>query len=131
MVKFLTILGKVILQASGVVQAFAPIAQAIYPNQAGTIQTISRDSAEIANIIAQVEAIGQMSQLNGEQKLAAATPLVAQIVLSSSVLANHKIAHPDLLQQGIAKITGGWADVLNSIDGNPDTLSKIAIGLHA
>lgn len=131
MVKFLSVLGRVMLQATGIVQAFAPIAQAIYPNASGTIQTISRDSAEIANIIAQVEAIGQMSQLSGDQKLAAATPLVAQIVLSSSVLANHKIAHPDLLQQGIAKITGGWADVLNSIDGNPETLSKIAIGPHA
>lgn len=128
MVKFLSILGKVVLQATGIVQAFGPIAQMVYPNAAGAIQTISRDSAEIANVVVNVEAFGQMSQLTGEQKLAAVAPLVAQIVMSSAVVANHKIANPQLFQQGVTKITGGWADVINSFDGNPEILNKLALG---
>lgn len=109
-------IGIILLKASEVIAGFAPIASMAYPNQAGTIQTISNDSAQIANIIQQVEAVGQTLSLPGAQKLQAATPLVAQIILQSSVLANHKIANPDLFKQGSQKVADGWADILNSLN---------------
>lgn len=112
---FLAKIGVIALKASQVIMGFAPVAAMAYPSQAGTIQTISQDSAQIANIIQTMEVAGQALQIKGPDKLKAATPLVAQVVLQSAVLANHKIAQPELFKQGTQKIADGWADVLNSL----------------
>ncbi len=70
----------------------------------------------MAGIIQQIEIIGQKMQTPGAQKLQMAAPLVAQVILQSSVLANHKIANSDLFQQGCTKVADGWADILNSLN---------------
>lgn len=126
--KFLTILGQVLLKGTAIFTGFAPLIQATVPGSSNVIQTISKDLTEIANIIAQVEAAGQALKLPGEQKLEMATPLIAQIIISSSIMANHKIANPDLFKAGCGKIAGGFADVLNSIHGNPESIEKLAVG---
>ena len=122
--KFLTKLGQIILKGVEIWAGFAPLVQTAFPNQAGTIQTVSNDLAQIANIVVETEAVGQALGLAGNQKLQAATPSVAQIILSSSMLANHKIANPDLFKQGCQKITDGMADVLNSLHDQIDTVNK-------
>jgi hypothetical protein len=77
-------------------------------------------------VITMVEAIGQAASvpMPGAEKLKVATPLVAQIILSSSMLAQHKIGDEVLFRQGCTSIASGMADVLNSLHGNPETINK-------
>ena len=126
--KFLSILGQVLLKGTAIFTGFAPLLQATMPGQSGTIQTISKDLSQIADIVAQVEAAGQALSLPGDQKLAMATPMVAQIIISSSMLAKHQIADPVLFKQGCSKVASGMADVLNSLHGNPEIVEKFYIG---
>lgn len=122
--KFLSKLGQIILKGVEIYAGFAPIAQASFPSASGAIATVSKDLSEIADIIVQVEAVGQALQLPGDKKLLAAVPSVTQIVLQSSMLANHKISDPVLFKAGCTKIADGMADVLNSLHDNVDTINK-------
>jgi hypothetical protein len=120
---FLKKLGSILLRATEIAAGFAPIAQMSFPGQSDKIQTVSNDLAQIANIIVTVEAVGQSLNLPGAQKLQAAAPQVAQIILQSAVLSNHKIANTVLFQGGCQKIADGMADVLNSLHDNINTQS--------
>ena len=120
--KFLTKLGQILLKATTIITGIAPF---IPSNQVGLYTTISKDLSEIANIVVQAEVFGQSLNLPGAQKLQAASPAVAQIILQSAILANHKIANEDLFKQGVTKITDGMADVLNSLHDNVETTEKV------
>ncbi len=114
--KFLSKLGQAILKGVAIVSGIAPVISQI-PGASGPVQTISQDLAQIAQIIAQVEVIGQKLGHRGPDKLSAAAPLVEQVLLQSSLLANRKIDknRADLFSQGSKKIADGIADVLNSL----------------
>ncbi|HKQ52090.1 MAG TPA: hypothetical protein VJT74_06965 [Pyrinomonadaceae bacterium] len=114
--KFLSKLGQAILKGIAIVSGIAPMISQI-PGVSGAVQTISQDLAQIAQIIAQVEVIGQKLGHGGPDKLAAAAPLVEQVILQSALLANRKIDknRADLFTQGSKKIADGMADVLNSL----------------
>lgn len=112
---FLSKLGKIIATVTGLFLGFAPVIQKTYPGTGGVIDTVSKDLAEVGTVVANIEAIGQLKGLSGADKAKAAGPLVAQIVLNSSLVAGKKIANPDLFQQGCQNISGGVADVLNSL----------------
>lgn len=109
---FLKKLGAVLLKAT-------EIAAGIYPfvpqAQQGTYQVVSKDLSEIANLVVEVEAVGQALGQPGAQKYAAAGPLVAQVILQSSVMAGKTIADPVMFQKGCAEIGGGMADILNAL----------------
>ncbi len=122
---FLKKFGQVALKVTEAVAGLAPIAQAIYPKAAGEIQVVSQDLKQVADIIMQVEAVGQALQLPGQQKLVASAPLVAQVILRSSLLANHKIENPTLFQQGAQKIADGMADILNSLEDKVESVNKV------
>jgi hypothetical protein len=115
---FLSKLGAAILKGIGIVSGLLPIASIAYPNGAGVVNIVSHDLAAIADIITQVEAAGQALSLKGPDKLTAAAPLVAQIIISSALLSNQKIQQPDLFNSGCKSIASGMADVLNSL--HPD-----------
>jgi hypothetical protein len=114
--KFLSKLAQVILQGVAVVSGIAPVLSQV-PGASGPVQTISQDLAQIAQIIAQVEVIGQKLGQAGPSKLVAAAPLVEQVLLQSALLAGRKIDkdRADLFSQGSKKIADGMADVLNSL----------------
>ncbi len=82
--------------------------------------TAVNDLTSIGQIVLQAEALIQGTGL-GATKLAAASPLVAQIVQTSELVSGRKIANETLFIQGCTKITSGIADVLNSLhtDGVP------------
>lgn len=124
--KFLTKLGQILLKATEIVTGFGPLASALIPGTKDDkiIQVISTDLAQISQIIGQVELFGQALGIAGPDKLKAAAPAVAQIILQSSILAQHKIADPVLFQQGATKIADGMADVLNSLQDKIDTIDK-------
>ncbi len=121
---FLKKLGQILLQATEIVTGFSGLAQQFMPGSSGVMQVISKDLAAIAQIVAEVEAIGQAMNLAGPQKLSAASPLVAQIILQSSLLVNHKIADEVLFKKACSELAGGMADLLNSLKDNIDTTSK-------
>jgi hypothetical protein len=84
---------------------------------ASTVTTIINDLTSIGQVVVQTEAILQ-GDGNGAQKLAAATPLVANIVQTSELVSGHKIVNEALFIAGCQKITSGVADVLNSLDSS-------------
>ncbi len=110
MQKWLGIIGQVLLKATEILAGVGPL----FPTKAAQVGVVVSDLAQIDAIIVNVEAMGQVVGLSGEQKLAAAAPLVAQIILQSTALAGHEIANHDLFMQGVTKIASGTADVLNS-----------------
>lgn len=114
-------IGMVLLKATQIVAGIAPF---IPSAQQGTFQIISRDLEQVSQIIIQAELFGQALGLKGPDKLKAASPAVAQIILQSSILANHKLANPELFKVGCNKIADGMADVLNSLEDKVDTVDK-------
>lgn len=121
---FLSKLGGVLLKgvqiAIGVATNVAPF---LPPAAQAVEQHVVSELTQIGGIIGSVEAAGQALSLGGPDKLKAATPLVAQAIISSSLLVGKKIANPDLFNQGAKKVADGMADILNSIP--PDSLKTV------
>ena len=115
---FLSKFGKAVLKGVSLVTGIAPIVSQAVPGSSQTIQTVSQDLAQVADVITTVEVIGQQLGKPGTEKLNIAAPLVADVILKSSLLANQKIANPDLFTQGSKKIADGMADILNSLHEN-------------
>lgn len=123
---FLKKLGSVLATVTGLFMGFAPLLTKQYPQTGEVVTTVSKDLAAIGDGVAQIEAIGQLQGLSGEQKAKALGPIVAQIVLSSSLVAGKKIADPALFQQACTNLGGDVADILNSLheDGVEVVISK-------
>jgi hypothetical protein len=111
-------IGAYILKGIGIMTGFLPVISQNFPNTTGGLQIISKDLAEIADTVTSIEALGQLKGLAGADKAAAAGPLVAQIILRSTLLTGQKIQDTALFNQGCVNIAGGVADVLNSL--HPD-----------
>lgn len=114
---FLKKLGQVVVNIAGIVSGIGPIFSASIPKASGAINLVTSEIAQLAGVIATVEAVGQAvsTPLPGTEKLKAATPLVAQIILASSVMAGKKIADPAKFQLGASEVASGIADILNSL----------------
>ena len=126
--KWLTLVGKYALVGLNLLTGFGPmIGQMIPGDKDDKIIAKSTDTLiQVSTVIQMVEAIGQAAStpMPGAEKLKVATPLVAQIILSSSMLAQHKVANEVLFRQGCTSIASGMADVMNSLTGEPDTTDK-------
>ena len=116
---FLKKLGSILLKATEIITGFAPLL-----NQVALGGAISHDLEQIAGIVVQAEVMGQVLGQPGVQKLMAAAPVVAQVILRSSLLAGRQIADPALFQRGCSEIAGGMADILSSLKGDIGTESK-------
>lgn len=117
-------IGSILLRATEIISGFGPLVSAVVPNSSGVVTAVESELSQISGVITSVEAIGQTLQIPGPQKLTAAAPLVAQVILQSSLLAHHKIANEVLFKQGATKIADGMADVLNSLHDTVETISK-------
>lgn len=117
-------IGQLLLQGIIIAEGVAPVIAQNVPASAGTVAKVGDDLAILQNIIVQAEAMGQALGLPGADKLRAAAPMVAQMIVSSSILANHKIADQALFYQGSTKIADGMADVLNSLKDNTDSTTQ-------
>lgn len=124
--KFLSKLGQIVVKGLQIITGLQPVVSSVNPQIGATIQTVSVDLAQIGDIIVNVEAVGQALGIAGPDKLRAAAPQVAQIILKSAMLANHQIADGALFTQGSTKIADGMADVLNSLKDNIETTNKAA-----
>lgn len=87
------------------------------PKIAGVATVVESDLVQVGQIVTTTEAIIRTPG-SGAMKLEAATPLVSSFVKASELVAGKKIVNEALFIQGCAKITGGTADILNSLDPN-------------
>lgn len=125
---FLKTLGQLILKGVQIWLGFAPIVSQQVGG--GVVQKVSRDLAEIARIVVDMEALGQQSGMPGTERAKAAGPLVAQIILDSTLLSGGKIAQPDLFAAACVTIAGGVADVLNSLHADGIKVGEDATQHH-
>lgn len=128
---FLSKLGKVMQIAGKVVQVFlgfAPGIATLIPGKKDdqVVAALVDPLTQVAQVVIQVEAMAQALEtpLPGPQKLQMATPIVAQIILASSIMAKHEIHDPELFKKGCASIASGLADILNSIKDDVETINK-------
>jgi hypothetical protein len=114
---WLSMAAKIALTAARIVVGFGPAASALIPGtKDDKIIAVGTDYlVKISNVIQNAELFGQALGIKGPDKLKAAAPAVAQIVLTSSLVAGKKIANPALFQQGCTKVGDGVADILNSL----------------
>ena len=120
--------GLIIGQVTAAVVGLGPLITAFTPTTKddAALPVIADTLNQLAGIVTTVEAMaGALTvPLPGAEKLKMATPLVAQIILSSSLMARHKIANPIIFQQGCASIASGIADVMNSLKDDVDVIDK-------
>lgn len=117
--RWLTRIGKLALQVATGLETFGPIAKQFTPDPVDRIIDRAQDlSSQSAAIIVQAEIMGQALSLPGPDKLKMAAPAMAQVILKSDAMIGKKIKDAALFQSGITKITDGWADILNSLDGD-------------
>lgn len=118
------ILGKV----TELVLGFGPIITALTPTKKDDelMAKLADPLSQVAGIVIQIEAMANVFEtpLPGTDKLKMATPMVAQILLSSAIMADQEIANPTLFKQGCSSIASGVVDVLNSLKDNVKTINK-------
>lgn len=125
---FLQGLGTVIGKVGGIALGIGPIvlpflgggkvAQEIRQYE----PTVINDLTQAAQVVTTAEAMFQTPG-SGAAKLAAATPLVLQILRTSQAFDGKKIANEALAEQGASKIVSGLADFMNAI--HPDEVKTV------
>ena len=120
--KFLTKLGQILVKATQIISG----AGALFPQYNPQI-TKTKDTLElVAGIVMNVEVFGQVLGTPGADKLKAAAPLVAQVIMQSDMLVKRKIQDAALFQKGAEQVAAGMADVLNSLKSDVETSDVVA-----
>lgn len=107
-------IGAAIIKGIGYVAKFEGLLPASISSSA-VVAKVESEIAQLGDVIVNVEAMGQALSIAGPDKLKAAAPLVAQIILKSSIMVGHSIDNQQLFTQGSAKLADGMADILNSL----------------
>ncbi len=118
---FLSKLGAFLAKGIAVLTGIMPILQPYLGSKSATVNTAVNDFTQIGGVVLQAEALIQGSG-TGPQKLAAAAPLVANIVKTSELVSGHKIANETLFIQGCTDLTNAVAEILNSL--SPDGVNS-------
>ncbi len=121
---FLKKLGEILVKGLAIAIGVGPVVAQAVPGAGGIVTLVASDLEQIQQIIVEVEAMGASLGLPGADKLRAAAPLVAQILLQSKALVGKPIANGPLFTQGATKIADGFADVLNSV--HPDAAQTVS-----
>jgi hypothetical protein len=115
---FLKKLGTYLAEGIAIASGVWPLVSPLFGSSAkaqNTGTTIINDLTTIGQVVVQAEALIQGTG-TGPQKLAAAAPLVANIVKTSELVSGHKIANDTLFIQGCTDLTSAVAEILNSLD---------------
>jgi len=116
---FLKKLGQLLAKAAAIAIGIGPVVFPFFGSSKAqsVASTAVNDLTQVSQVVISAEALLQ-GDGTGPAKLAAATPLVAQILRTSELVAGKKIANEDLFLAGCGKITSGVADCLNAV--HPD-----------
>lgn len=114
---FLKKLGSILAKAVAIAVGIGPLVEPFLGSgKAAEVGTsIVNDLTSIGQVVVQAEAMIQTPG-SGATKLAAAAPLVQQILATSQLVSGKKIANPALFAGAATAITSAVADILNSID---------------
>lgn len=115
-------IGDIVLKITEIISGVSPL----FPQYQNGTQVAVSELQQIGAVISNIEVFGQVLGTPGADKLKAATPVVAQLILQSALLVNHKIENSALFTQGAGKIADGMADVMNSLKDSLATDSKAA-----
>lgn len=117
---FLKKIGTIALKITQIATGFSPLLQQVLPtNAGGTVAQVTDDLTKVAGMIQTVEVIGTAladKGISGPDKLKAAIPLVAQVVLQSEFVIGKKIKDETKFQAGVSQLASGMADILSSIE---------------
>lgn len=116
---FLKKLGTILANAAGIAVGVGPIIQPFLGSgKASQIEaTVVNDLTQISQIVTMVESVVQTPG-SGAQKLAAATPLVLQILKTSQAFSGKKIANEALAEKAAADIVTGVVEFMNAINAD-------------
>lgn len=109
--KFLSKLGSIIAKVTAVATGLSPL----FPQYDKETEKVVDTLNGVAAIVMNVEVFGTVLGTPGADKLKAASPLVAQIIMQSDMMTGKKINDKVLFVAGVEKLTSGIADILNSI----------------
>ena len=116
-------IGKILLNIGSIAAGFGPLASKVYPEAGNTIADVTDDLTKVSNVVQNIEAAAASlgdNSLSGVQKLQAAAPQVAQIVLQSELMVDSitgkpaEIADPAMFQKGCADLATAVVEILNS-----------------
>lgn len=122
---FLSDLGKT-LQAGGQVAsifipAVSPVMQIIGALAPGAkpvtdaVTNVGSELTAITQLVSQIEAIGNIANLDGTTKAKAIAPLVAQILKASPFMKDLKVVDQAKFLADCEAIAGSFADILNNV----------------
>ena len=118
---FLKKLGSFLASAVAIAAGVGPLLAPFFGAKAAVEETAVNDLTQISQIVVMVEAVDQTPG-NGAAKLAAATPLVLQILKTSEAFSGKKISNEALAEEGAADVVTGIVKFLNAI--HPDEVKK-------
>lgn len=113
---FLKTLGRYIVEGLQILAGIQPVFASNNQANIGTVITkVESDLQQLVGIITTVEAVGTSLGLAGTDKVRAAGPLVAQLILQSSMMVGKSVANGPAFAAAAQTIAGGVADLLNSL----------------
>jgi len=115
---FLKKFGRVLVKVIGVVVGVGPIIGAAIPGEKDDrlIGKVKDTLQEVADLVLITEGMfAGIADASGLQKLAAASPFVAQIIQRAEFMSGKEIMDEAKFSAAIQTITGGMADLLNSL----------------
>lgn len=112
---FLKALGRYIVEGLQILAGIQPILQQNQPSASTVITKVESELTQLASIITTVEAVGTSLGLPGADKVRAAGPLVAQLILQSELMVGKTVANGPAFAAATQTIAGGIADLLNSL----------------
>jgi len=122
---FLKKLGQILAKAAAVALGIGPIIQPFLGAGSKVEAAAVNDLTQIAQIVTEVEAVVQAPG-SGAAKLAAATPLVLQILKTSQAFSGKKVANETLAESGATQIVNGIVAFMNAIHPDEAKTAKTA-----
>lgn len=114
-------MGAFLAKGIAILAGVGPLIQPLFGSASGkasqVVSTISQDLTAIGQVVVTAEALIQTAG-SGAAKLAAAAPLVTNIVKTSELVSGHKIKDEALFLQGCTNLTSAVAQILNSLSGD-------------
>lgn len=112
---FLKKVGQILGAGLKILTGLGPVVSAVVPNVGDDIVKIENTLEQAMQIVMQAEVMGEAINLPGAQKLAAATPLVKQVVLLLFKAKGLEISDEAKFTAAISGLTGSVADLLNAV----------------
>jgi hypothetical protein len=123
---FLAKAGAILAKIVGLVSGVEPLVNAALPNSVqqkiAPVETqVTSELTDIGGVLVGVEQTAQILSATGgsvtpEQKIALAAPEIAQIIQSSALMANKKIANEASFENAITALALDFQNLLNSLE---------------